>query len=798
MSSASGTPLPASSETNSNRMQRIITLDPIATTPAGSPASSTSPAADPNEVDDRLPNAIDSGNLNSPATLSQLRAWCDTSNESLTFIINDYLGWPADERTNILRFLQGIGRSYQIQQATGQRQFIDAFEFVLSQMVGDSNVARCEEGRRAALQAAAILHPDALQPAANRIAGRLRALGLRNVSARTVLAEARQVLQNLPDEAPHEAPVRVLGIRPDAPVAPEAVFPNGYGVTLAGVIHLNRLILAVAMFTIARLVGVDGTESLLLAFYRDGRWQRREVPRSQVVSNNSIRSLASLGIPVNAEVRRYLTAYEEANQLTIPVARTTHRLGWNDPDNPTAFLWGRYWLQAGSHTMLTNLDRQPPHTWSNDALLFRDLEAGDRQIVDAMDQRGSFGAWRDAIAAIAPYPRLRFALYAGLASSLLTILGAPSFVIEFCGSTSQGKSTALFLAASPWGCPEQDRGNTLVPTWDCTAAFRERLSSLLANLPVFIDEGSLRDHDKDAVKTVYSIASGRGRGRGLGRGLGPTGTWKTVAITSGETSIVSSSRRGGLRARIFTLWGSPFNGTSAELAQTARRLVTSLHENYGFAGPILITHLLENRDQWDQWRRLYQEYLLQYEQRAGDNPVICRMAQALAAVTVTAYIAHQAMQLPWTFSDPVVPLWDVLTGDGLDADQSVAALEHVLDWARGHQHSFFGRGRSNESQPLGGWAGRWDPDGDFIGFRAERLDVVLRAGGFNSTATIRGWGERGWLLRDNSSGKFRHRVRLGEELAWVVAITAETIRAVEGGADAADRQADAVRLAEVG
>ena len=235
-----------------------------------------------------------------------------------------------------------------------------------------------------------------------------------------------------------------------------------------------------------------------------------------------------------------------------------------------------------------------------------------------------------------------------------------------------------------------------------------------------------------------------------------------------------------------------------------------LHENYGFAGPALVNHLLDNRALWDEWRRLYREYLLQYEHRGGDDPVVCRMAQPLAAVTVAAHLAHQAMQLPWSFSDPVLPLWEVLTTEAGDADQSMAALEHALDWACGHQHAFFGRGRSSrsrrsaenqptEGQPMTGWAGRWDRGGAWLGFRPEQLEKVLKAGGFDVAATIRSWGDRGWILLDHSSGKRRHRTRIGEESAWVVAIRQEAIREVVGVAEPEDgQQGEEVRLADVG
>ena len=125
-------------------------------------------------------------------------------------------------------------------------------------------------------------------------------------------------------------------------------------------------------------------------------------------------------------------------------------------------------------------------------------------------------------------------------------------------------------------------------------------------------------------------------------------------------------------------------------------------------------------------------------------------------------------------------LWDELTAEGPDADSAGAALEHAIDWARGHQNQFFGEGRPRSAQSRGGYAGRWDDGGEWIGFRPEILRRVLTEGGFEFDAMLRSWRERGWVLVDASSGKARHRARIGQENHWLIAIRMEAVRQVEG------------------
>ena len=114
----------------------------------------------------------------------------------------------------------------------------------------------------------------------------------------------------------------------------------------------------------------------------------------------------------------------------------------------------------------------------------------------------------------------------------------------------------------------------------------------------------------------------------------------TVLITTGEVPIVSLSKKGGARARCFSLWGSPFGGTTPETAAIVRQLNRELVTHYGFAGRIFVQHLVDHHDLWDTWREDYRRRVEAYEQRANGDPVVSRMAAALAAISMAAALAH--------------------------------------------------------------------------------------------------------------------------------------------------------------
>ena len=63
---------------------------------------------------------------------------------------------------------------------------------------------------------------------------------------------------------------------------------------------------------------------------------------------------------------------------------------------------------------------------------------------------------------------------------------------------------------------------------------------------------------------------------------------------------------------------------------------------------------------------------------------------------------------------------------------------------------------------------------------SRRLDEVFQQGGFEQAAILRMWRDRGWLLRDQASGKYRRRARIESTNPWLIAVRRQAIEEVEG------------------
>jgi len=527
----------------------------------------------------------------------------------------------------------------------------------------------------------------------------------------------------------------------------------------------------------------DDAEFVSLAWLRDGKWREHTVPRGCVAEARRIVELAEKGAPITSVTARdaveYLAAFEVANREAMRPRYVADHFGWQGDDALHGFLWGTKCLcSEGSES-------------AADPIIFRGADEGDEQLALALQPQGDFTAWKAAVARLEEYPRARLAMYTGFCPPLVRILGAPNFTVSFAGSTSQGKTTVLRVAASLWGGPDERQAGSLVGTWDATRVWIERAASVFNDLPLLLDDTKRARWREDVAQTLYDVSSGRARGRGSITGMRSTSTFRTVLISSGEESIVSFTQDGGTRARVLELWGSPFGATDAATAQLVNRVNEGVLDNYGHAGPAFVRFLLMHRDKWPAWREHFRRLRRRYERRAGDNSVAARMASHLAVIRMAAVLAHRAGLLPWGYRDVTRRLWGELTAETHEADRAAAALRYVMSWASGHIEEFHRPGFGNDrlGYPRDA-AGRWnldertvDPSDRYVGFLPHKLDAVLAEGGFQADAIVRQWADRRWLLTSPGRGR-RYRARLGTAGATdLVAISAAAIEEVCGPFD---------------
>ncbi len=591
---------------------------------------------------------------------------------------------------------------------------------------------------------------------------------------------------------------------PTAPVQSETVIPSGWSVDLSGVyeekLRLNpdtgqtevtRIRIAPVPLVISgRLRDVaDGTESVRLEWPRDGHWIHTTVRRAVVASARSLVELADRGLPVTTNtasaVSQYLADFEAANLTTIPRAQVSATLGWQPLEQgQSGFLWGHTLLRPQTAPVtLGDLDGVAPDQWDNRAIAFHGADSGDEQAAGAFHAAGTWATWKAAVTSVAEYPRAVFSIYAALSAPFLALLGAPNFIVDWSFTTSTGKTSALRIAASCWGNPDEREPSSVLGTWDVTRTWIERMSGLLNGLPLILDDTKRARSAKLVGQTLYDIASGRGRGRGTPRGMQRAGSWATVLLSTGESPAVQFTQDGGTRARTITLWGAPFGQPTKDTGQIVTQVDNALRQHYGHAGPRLVQWLLDHTNDWEAWRVLFRDIQTVYQQKAGNNAVAARFAAYFAALDVVAQIAHQALELPWDPAPILDAAWTAAVEESTEADRAAQALTAVITWAELNATLFWGRHYESfdvTHVPPGGWAGKWEQkeDWDLLGISTQRIQEILLKAGWDAPdidGLLRTWRDRDWIEPDSDRKRYTKKMRVGNESPRLVAIKRQAI-----------------------
>lgn len=107
-------------------------------------------------------------------------------------VLVDLLEWNEAARFPALQFLAELEPATirTERQGPAHPTLLDA---ILAEMVGDADIARCELGRRAALEVIALCHADAIEFACSKVCHRLKELGVKGVLPQSLAKIARQM-----------------------------------------------------------------------------------------------------------------------------------------------------------------------------------------------------------------------------------------------------------------------------------------------------------------------------------------------------------------------------------------------------------------------------------------------------------------------------------------------------------------------------------------------------------------------------------------------------------------------------
>lgn len=185
-----------------------------------------------------------------------------------------------------------------------------------------------------------------------------------------------------------------------------------------------------------------------------------------------------------------------------------------------------------------------------------------------------------------PVPTLSLALSIGYAapviSRLRNIVNIGTVIVNFCGASSTGKTTAEELLVSPFGCPEATNQDGLVHTFHATTNALFAGLNGIHGLPVALDDITT-NQNIDRANVIYTIATGEGKARcnESGNLKATKSDWSGLVVISSETPITEQTvENQGIKARVINTQGITWTPDAA----TAELIKRTVRANYGFTG----------------------------------------------------------------------------------------------------------------------------------------------------------------------------------------------------------------------
>lgn len=468
----------------------------------------------------------------------------------------------------------------------------------------------------------------------------------------------------------------------------------------------------------------DGSQLVELVWFDGIRWVNRLVPRSTAKAGKRlVAALGDAGFPATdgagKDIEQWLAAAEALNRRVIPDHRIARWLGWQ-PDG----------------TFLASTVDSPVR-----------LEVAFPEQQPALNAHrpvGTLAGWQEGVAAVEALPVAKMALYAGLAAPLLDVLGIDSFVVDFAGRSTRGKTTAAKIGLSCWADPSEKGDGTF--SWRTTIFAIEKRLNLVRGLPVLLDETRVVTKPEMVDEVLYQVSKNHGKARSGGYpSLLP---WSTVVISTGEQPALSFTSHQGASARVLGITRPPFGKGTTENGQAAVTVGRAVDENYGHAGPLFVAHLRDTLATPGGRADLVARHRDLTEKLRGPNDLSSRRAPLVAVLALAADLCRRWKIAPG-LTMPALEVWlDLFAADEATDNRPEMALDAAMEWVAANSFALW-YPKCTRRDPPGGWIGRTVKVGDktTVAVLPGRLKTAMERAGITLDTVLPAWKENGWLVK---------------------------------------------------
>jgi uncharacterized protein (DUF927 family) len=388
----------------------------------------------------------------------------------------------------------------------------------------------------------------------------------------------------------------------------------------------------------------------------------------------------------------------------------------------------------------------------------------------AFSQLGTLQQWRDHVAALAVNnSRLGLAVSTAFAAVLADLVAEQGGGIHIRGGSSTGKSTALKMASSVWGNPEQYGRE-----WRTTDNALEGLAALHNDGLLVLDE--LNQCDPRVIGTaVYMLANGQGKARMHKTGATKDAIkWRVLFLSAGEESLGAIMQQAGKRTNAgqeIRLAEIPADAGqsmgmfehihAASSPQAFSDQIKDAAKRYhGTAGQAFLDHVTHDRLQATERAKQYmQAFMVHVPDNASGQAH--RVASRFALIAAGGEIATDAGITGWTAGQATESArqcfnaW--LESFGMIGNhEERAILARVKAFFEAHGSSRFEsfyQPDPDKHERINNRAGYWKADGDsrrYLVFPEQFKNEVCK--GYDHRQVSKVLIDHGWIDHNNDSG----------------------------------------------
>ncbi|HAT4072363.1 TPA: DUF927 domain-containing protein [Clostridium perfringens] len=466
---------------------------------------------------------------------------------------------------------------------------------------------------------------------------------------------------------------------------------------------------------------IDTNDYKILISYKAPSSEIKEIElnRDECINKNKLLDLINKGLDVSNSNSGILAEYFRAFEKKFKEIRNVHsELGFSEYKNKDIYKLYKVIGELDS-TYNGEYDIKPK---------------GNKEEYEAMLREEVYGRCE-----------LEFIIVSALSAVVLGYIGdrnsLDSLIIHLSGNSSTGKSTALKLAISLFGCPDPKKIG-LYSTYNTTENASIKKLCGLKGVQFAIDEISL-SKNKDFTNFIYALANGSEKDRlNKNSELKEKSVWLTTILSNGEKSILESSKRNsGLKVRVI----EANNFSWSKNAENSEKITNCISMNYGHIGIEFAKCILEKSksEVEKRFKEVKNEVYELLNEKLVLDSMTKRRCSKYALIILTAYYYEELKNIKLNI-DGIKDMLVKIEGESIRSRNfSESAIDYIKQYVSKYKKKF--EGKDNASIDT---LGKLIIKNDHVEVQMNKIsfEEMVKQGGFeDKTVVLKELRDKGFL-----------------------------------------------------